>query len=429
MNKKLSSLFAAIALAGFVACNAPPDTTEILPAKSKTAAQQQATLQMAGIHDTATVKNIRLTEHGLTRRDYTLTNPYNLAPADKVLAMAIEEEIAALEKDQVLVIISSEIHSYPSHHISHIGTLTHLADMRDKNPDDSRRRFLFAFEQPFNSLANYMRVLYDLPVPEHLQYKMQERDPDYYIAIRAALGGGRSNAAPLSREKVLQAVLHRHIPAIFNDASIAMNRDSIDPHDPLMAEIKEALRGDFQHQVDRKMNVRKPVGIAYRNSVMVKRGLAEAKKRGIRIVFQQCGLGHVFGNESFGLRFKHSLASLYKKAGARVLVDFKLGRQSGLSADVNPQAWIDFPNTVIRRGLDNSSFSDKDSLLESFHLDLLIKSYSDQKEIFDFDDPVPSYNSTKNGLKLLLKIANEESRNPVKLPRPDSSGAPAFQGH
>lgn len=392
MKKELAMLFTGIALAGSTGCGIlMPSNTPGVGNNGKV--EQGTVLNVAGLNDSITVTETRLTENGLSARDYTLGNPYDLAPVDKIIAQAIEDELTVMPKDQVLVVLSGEAHEAVADKMVHIGVLTHLAQMRDKNNTDSSRKFLFATEMQ----SNYLSIRYwheNLKAPFDTLKNLHTRyDPDYKFAVRTEAAYSQYANAGRSEEKIFQAVLKLDIPVVFNDADHEEYAKFINVTQGLNGQVYKDLRPELTaSQPQEELDMVEADGMAVRNGVMVRRAMEFAANKGLRIIFQKCGSDHVFGNVKEGSSFLHSLAVQYRKAGARVLAIYPSHSSAPVNSVVDRKVWMEFPNTIVFRGVaqeDNyNSFTFRRSALsESEFIKKLAKSYGSGKAPFDFEVP------------------------------------------
>jgi hypothetical protein len=280
----LSPLFAAATLVSFMAC--APMQTEMSGDENTPVA---TVLRTAGLQNTVVVEGAHPTPYGLTSRDYTLENPYDLAPADQIIGRVIEEELASMPKEQVLVILSGENHDVSSHKMAHIGTLTHLVKMCDENPDDPARQFLFATELPFN----YMEAgadFYKISVPAKLQYHLHEFDQDYRLAMTMEMADPRLKGSPQAMSRLFHAVLQHHIPAIFNDAAHRDGEEGreLDKKAPLSVAVRTVL-DRFPDYTGWPIHVLSSAGVVGRNADMVERAMAASYIKWIGFLFLYTG--------------------------------------------------------------------------------------------------------------------------------------------
>ncbi len=332
------------------------------------------------------------TRNGLTKRDFTFVNPFDLAPVTDVFAAVVEEEIVKLKPDQPLVILAGETHTYPVDIASHICNLDYLHRKQQENPDDPKRRFIFAEEAPFNAYEDTARCL-RVRVPSYLRYHPEDIDPDNRITI------GTRSLSPSTLYatetcKLLYRFLHQHsITVAFNDMAA---RDTLfDGYylcqkDPLFAQALDRfyqISREKTHAIEPdKIPYAKSIAMAMRNIGMAERALAKAIETHSRIIYQRTGSVHTLGDfkgepDDRRCFLREAQATLYREAGARVLCiidsDQNLRAKDGLAA------MKQFPNTLIKRNLDRKhhlfvrpSLFDKVNEVEVGYLERLVENYS-----------------------------------------------------
>lgn len=97
-----------------------------------------------------------------------------------------------------------------------------------------------------------------------------------------------------------------------------------------------------------------------RNLAMVRRSLEHAKKTGARVILQQTGSGHLFGNTRKN-NYKDSLCAAYRKAGAHVLPVFITSQSGDYGINVIPKAAREMlSQSVIVEGLAEEEFRSRD---------------------------------------------------------------------
>lgn len=406
MKEVLSGIFAAIALTGAVALG----QSEGFPDGAVT---DVTVLKTAALQNAATVEGAHHTENGLTARDYTLDNPYDLAPALKIVTDAIEDEMGKLENGQILVVLSGEHHFMPAHKMTHIGILSHLVRKRDENPGDLSRRFLFATEKNANYLGMRWQILRLReegldeipPAPE----KLYEYDPDYRLAARAEAADSIFDGARQSEEKLSRYALRHDVPVIFNDADIERAR-VLDVRKEFNRQAYEDVRSELQWKGNRDIFFAfEADGVAIRNRVMVRRSMERARETGAGIIFQKAGVKHVFGDEDVEMSYLHSLAAQYWKEGARVLVVLPSFSDRFVNERISSDAWKDFPGAIVFRGLSDEQFSFGGEDGETAFIRRLVDSYSGGAAPFAADDPVPDKQAVDAELKRIVERAARPS--------------------
>lgn len=359
-------------------------------------------------------------KHALTEHDWSFTNRYNLAPPFRIIGNIIDDRLNRLRPEEKLVIISGEEHSTPAHLLIQTGIMAHLASRREKSPADATENFVMAYEQPFNNLSLMANTAYKLKVQTHLKYKMQEYDREGHLALKANLINNTYKDAPLSRERVFRAALGYNIPVIFNDAAYIprlFGGAFLDFKDDLLHEtLKKAgkshnLRSSYRTP---RIDIGSPLGLALRNSLMVERALVFARKQHARIIIQQCGAGHIFGNREKGWEYADSLVSRFREAGYRTMAIFVSSEKSGHTPEkiVDPRVWDHEPESVILRGLHGRRYYDENPSKENLCLTRFINSFDKgNKEHCPFNVPLlkPDRHKEKAVIDNLLN-ENEERR-------------------
>jgi len=402
----LSPLFAGVALAALAACSEAPVAPNTRTANDNNRAQTTI-LKTERLQGSSTIKGVHMTENGLTAQDYTVDNPRDLAPVDRIVAAAIEKEMAQLEKGQILVVLGGESHPMPAYKLVTAGALSYLTRKRDENPGDESRRFLLAVEDPSNYLvrrAAWEKVF----IPGHVKEHINELDPDDILTTRIEASSSFFEAAPKTREKIFQLVLRNRIPTIFNDA--ARKKNNIDADDQFNRRVYHKLKTELSLPFESylsELDIYSAKGMAFRNGVMPLRPIARARQLGARTIYQHCGAIHPLGMESINEKYDRSLAVSYRKQGARVLTILAADSKNFLPHWVDERAWKDFPNTVIIRGLDTSTFWSSRPTEETDFIRKLADSYSGGKAPFDFaDEPTMSSQEVTESLEELVARGN-----------------------
>lgn len=305
------------------------------------------------------------TPNGLTERDFTFENSLDLAPADALFAQAIEEEIAQLKPDQPLVILSGEDHTHPTDIMCHIGGISHLLKMQLEQSHDPNRDFLVAHEREFNLSYGIAKDL-GLNVPDGLKYKSDELDPDNKLILVFCALNITSLFSPYSSSLFFKFIGQHSIPLIFNDAArYEIGKETfLCPDAPCFKHALETYNKEnkaISLGDQNNINAAASTGIAIRNMVMVEKALQRAKETQTRIIFQQCGNVHVLGSKHHNSKVEHSLSFLYREAGARVL--------PVVCRPAEEERFKEFPNTLIRRGLNQKSFQSPTTTINRVDVD------------------------------------------------------------
>jgi hypothetical protein len=271
------------------------------------------------------IPGLRPTDSGLTTRDVTFDDPYDLYPVRQVFEQGLYEELAACKPGQPLVILIGEIHSMPIHYMAQIEALAAAVELRDE-PGSQLETLILAEEKPYNKLQSKAKTHFQMHgIPSEIYYA-EGLDPKGTAAMTAILAKNGFYDAPLSLERVFQSALRDQIATIFNDC--AEYGPMIDPNDPLFDAVSNAINDRFPESERASLHSMLPYGMAIRNMAMVFRGMeALAKKsRDVngtltgydsrprasvnrQVIFQRCGANHVFGNRDVNYRFEHSLAA------------------------------------------------------------------------------------------------------------------------
>ncbi len=338
----------------------------------------------------------RKTPNGLTDRDFTFTNPFDLAPVYAAYAQAIEEEFAQLEPGQILVILSGERHNNPLDVLAHIGAIDYLHKRYVEHKRSHDRRFFVAYEMASNLIVTLADIC-EIDVPDYLKNRPEALDPDNRIALDIMSSRTVSLDAPYSNNIFCNFLKKQSIPTLFNDMArfYQCGKSYLHTGDPLIKTVfLEYLNlnpdlydiDEMTSFLEDHMEVTHPISMGIRNLRMVKKALLSAQITQTRIIFQHCGQDHVLD------AMKNSLAFLYREAGARVLPVF-----SHMPFE-NADYFKEFSGALIRRGSDGARFevgeegflSNKQDMSDRYYIETLEKNYSGHDCPFSVDDvPTP----------------------------------------
>lgn len=366
------------------------------------------------------ISGIKPSENALTTRDFTVADPHDLAPVDQILSQIIDDEIAkAKDSGETVIFLTGEAHPLPTHKMTQVGMLNHLsawqktwqAEQNISETGSTSPQYLFAMELPYNFLQD-VSAPYTIPMP--LLEAVLNADPSGHTTLNLALADNQFLYAPLSTERLFQTAIRLGAPVAMVDTAKKITNSMggntikfpfqvIDPEDPALPQATETLREKFNLVVNPAHMIPTIVGdgTALRNTVMVERTLAEATKRNINVVMQQCGLIHALGYNGTGKEYRYSLAAQYKEAGCRVVPVFLAPTADEPGNVLEAQALADHPETVIIRGLDNERFIGEPDK-EKAYMDRLTDSYSDAVCPFAKEDPLPTIEEARTGLATLI---------------------------
>ena len=331
------------------------------------------------------ILGIHKSDAPLTNRHYVTENSYDLAPVDQIIWASIQEEINGLKAGEKLAVIIGECHPLPTHILPQIGAVSNLALWRNDGPKSSNRNFLYALEQPYNYLANTAEHLYNLYFPPSVANYFHHHDPSQQLLSKAMLVGADNPEAltnmpfaPISAQRRYAACIQHKIPIIFNDAACQQTSCNIDPYDEIALRIAQDDYGInlFAESVPMApfMNDNQDIrGVAIRHGCMV----ARSKEYTERIIVQQCGAAHPYGNQYTGSPYKTALIPQYERAGYKTLgISFGVdsAAEDGM---INPSDLDHHQNHIIIDGLSPTLFdhtrSEHSTYYEEHDPALLIK--------------------------------------------------------
>ena len=231
----------------------------------------------------------------LTNYHFRVENPDDLYPVAQLLTRRIDEEVDQLEPGQNLFINMGENHPRPTTKLPQVIVADHL---QQNYKDD----FVVGIEGCHQTLDDYYET------PEATAHDL----------MSSMMKNSCYTLAPQTMNRLFAMLLRENIPTVFNDARWDMGGEYVHPDDPVSQAVAAKLFNDMvikKHET----STEDPTGVAIRNGAMVAKALKAAKQTQARIIMQQCGRSHVYGNEGKGDQYKHSLTALQKAEGARVL--------------------------------------------------------------------------------------------------------------
>lgn len=280
-------------------------------------------------------------------------NPYDLRPVANIIVGAAAQMRAALPDDVPLVILIGETHNMSAHlELQHLVAAT----LHDRGTV-----FAQAMERPSNALAHMMTEAMGLDVSHGDGYydTLIPFDPRGTASLAASIVCMRPEWAPVA-EKNFNAFLYRNdIPTIFNDAArdFSLNETMLDITDQLVQAGALIYARDDEYVSDAVSTS----GMAVRNWVMAKRGLAFMEDHRINVMVQNIGAHHLFGCRNDGYGYTESLSALYKKNGAAVLPVFLASNDPAGGIGIIPDAGrADLAHGVLIEGMAGDIFCASD---------------------------------------------------------------------
>lgn len=347
-------------------------------------------------------------DHPLSANDYSLRMAYDSAPVIDKINREISRQIACLPEDKPLVILASEAHIMPMHKMMQIGILNYLAARQNIDPEDKDSRFIFSYEQPANVLADIARRVYRIKFPAGIDYTLNSFDRDGQTTLKALMAYNPYKLAPISLSRVFQCAVQNNIPTIFSDAG----RDGkyLCRSDPLYAQSRKLTVGNYKDFLSRKINPDEDHGVALRNIMMVSRALAKARESKARVIVQQCGRDHVFGNDMRGRMYDFSLARLFAKEGANVIPIFNFNEIDNADIEYwqSHPGFQDFPESFVIRGQHEGHHIRAYPFRENNYLKLLRMGYSAKPCPFPEKSHMPDSKSLRGEIHEIVQRAMDE---------------------
>ncbi|PJB73495.1 MAG: hypothetical protein CO093_00625 [Alphaproteobacteria bacterium CG_4_9_14_3_um_filter_47_13] len=282
-------------------------------------------------------------------------HPHDLRPSVDITLKAIDDRLAELPEDKVLVVLIGEIHSFPAHRVYQQLLASRLL-ARGEN-------FAMAMELPHNSWSITTERIMNVKdsnkrLPPDLYYNCGQYDTDGHGALSAFLAWESTSLSPVSKENLIAFCYHNNIKTVFNDA--AFINGALDLRDSFTMEAITDYDCDVK---DIGKDCEKSVAI--RNLVMAKHGLDYASKKGVRVLLQSAGLFHIFGlmtaNSDYMVEensYKDSLCPAYRRAGAEVLPVFTTlpSHKCGINR-IPEESYPELQKSVILEGINERSYN------------------------------------------------------------------------
>ena len=280
-------------------------------------------------------------------------NLYDLRPAANIIVGAAAKMRADLADDVPLVILIGETHNISAHlELQHLVAATF---------HDQGTVFAQAMERPSNTLAHMMTEAMGLDVSRGEGYydSLIPFDPRGTASLAASIVCMHPEWAPVAEKNFNAFLYHNDIPTIFNDAArdFSLNHAMLDMTDPLVQAGALIYTRDDEYVADAISSS----GMAVRNWVMAKRGLAFMQDHHVNVMVQNIGAHHLLGCRSDGFGYAESLSALYQKNGAAVLPVFLASSDMAGGVGIIPNAGrADLARGVLIEGLAPDIFCDPD---------------------------------------------------------------------
>ena len=324
----------------------------------------------------------------------------DLAPVFQNIARCIDHHLLHCENGQPLVIIGGEQHNSPESKMIHIGVMSHIVRLAQDRV--FKGEAFIAYEQTETLLWDKAQDILGQDISENKRFQMAQADQKGHLALKSILTNNRAEDAPQSIARFLSYILKANLSCVFNDASL--NRYNFDPNDPTLEEALDAVGDNVPKIPHCELDARESYGWALRNHMMVTKAMTTQKSQQASIIYQCCGQNHVFGKSKTGRRYDHSLARLYKNAGANVLpilTAFSQEEDAEIEQDLKP--WKDeFPQTIYLSGLINAVFNKYDQEAERAYISLLEDAFSARPCPFSMPDTEPDYERLKSDIRALI---------------------------
>lgn len=250
-----------------------------------------------------------------TRRVFTLSDPAAAAAdarasAERVVRGAIaarEDMDRAGRRDAPLVLLAGEVHDRPANIAQHMFILDGLL-RHEKNVG-------VALERPYNDLERRLRTwaheaarALDMDLTEEgasFARDVQLADKDGMLALKAAFAGFATPFAYHANATFTRFLMQRELPVRFVDIA-REGKNKTDLTDPAAQVAIEACLGPQPNATI----------IAARNMHMAALGGWFAHRRGLRILFHQCGNGHIVNSADIpGVKVSMHLPAQYRAEG------------------------------------------------------------------------------------------------------------------
>lgn len=239
--------------------------------------------------------------------DYTLTDPMNIKAADDLLYNIVINKREAMAPEGKLYVIMGEEHETVSHLMLQAGLVENCAATYREKALSPVYRPLFAWEQPYNKLVNYLRTPYGLSLDDKAGLRLCQRDHLGHVFARAVLANNTYCYAPQSTNRLFDVLLRTKTPLTMIDAGRKRNK-WLSENDPVSNKIIKQ-RYTKVDLVDNPVNVEETAidkpGMQIRNAVMAVRTKQAAHYHKAGIIIAGTGLAHL-GDKRYGLLFDTS---------------------------------------------------------------------------------------------------------------------------
>lgn len=265
-------------------------------------------------------------------------DPLDLRPAVERIVGEVRNRIA----DGPVVVLMGEQHPSASHKALQQAVLGKLRD---------ETSVAYGVERPHDFLEWFVSEGFGFKIPPDLRGRISDADRNSCRLIAAFLAAAWPADVPVSERSVLAFCREKGISVRANDAADAdLFLDQDDPATRALIEQYAPERlGTLIHSRDEAL------GVELRNRMIVERALAHMKESGAKVYVQQCGKGHIFGNNMTGDEFAGSLSAMFAKTGVNVLSVFPAGSGWGFET-IPAQAKEQLHQGLIIEGLSEREF-------------------------------------------------------------------------
>lgn len=270
--------------------------------------------------------------------------PFNYKPAIRALTDRIKAVSQNLGQSQKLVILMAERHE----HAADVFLQTSL--IKELLPH-YQERMACGIEYPHDGLGKLMAAcgfnLHPAAYPT-----VAARDADGQRSLLVSQAVFQREEAPVAHDSLLDFCRRQSIATRFLDAAKTDDSRYLDMQDQLTASIvKQYVSGYAEGCLIPCSSI---VGTALRNLAITNNALRHMQEASADTYVISCGIDHVLGNAAEGVAYEHSLTSLFRQTGARVLPILSVNQDSIASLSLQQQEA--FPDVLMLTGYDQMAF-------------------------------------------------------------------------